>query len=66
MPYIWIALVVFFGVRDEVFIVATVTLWAWLTMWVIEELRVVGERITAFNSRIALMTLDELRAEVKP
>lgn len=66
MPYIWIALVVFFGVQDEVFIVAAVTLWAWLIMWANEELRAVSERIFPFDSRFVWMAEDELRGEVKP
>lgn len=66
MPYIWIALVVFFGVQDEVFIAAAVTLWAWLIMWANEELRTMEERVIAWSRSIACMDVDELRGEVKP
>jgi hypothetical protein len=65
MPYIWISLVVFFGMQDDVFTVGVVTLWAWVTMWGCEELRAMGERAIAWDSRIVWMAVDELRGEVK-
>lgn len=74
MPYIWISLIVFLGMQDEVFVAAVVTIASWMVMWCCEELRAMGERVIAWDSRIVWVLNQEnwapafeaMRGEVKP
>lgn len=52
MPYLWLSCVLFFGLHDDVFMVTVVTACFFVMAWALEELRLLQERVVAFDTII--------------
>lgn len=63
MPYLWLALVLLFGLHDEVWLVAVLTLIYSVVMWCAEELQAIGERALAYDVAVMWVLEDGLRGE---
>ena len=69
MPYIWLALVLYFGVWDDVWMVGLITCCYVVAMWAVSELHAAADHAAVFDIHVMWSLVDQaaaLRGEGNP